>query len=110
MKNLLEHLTHTERSSYFLSVLEELVEGMIVIDVKGNVLASNKAIENIFGYDPDEICGKNVRILMPEPYRSAHDGYLNNYLESGQKKIIGIGREVTGQHKDGHTFATGQSH
>jgi len=105
MKNLLKHLSDEARSDYFLAVLEELVEGMLVIDTQGCVLASNKAIEKIFGYSADELYGNNVRMLMPEPYRSAHDGYLQHFLASGQGRIIGIGREVTGLHKDGHTFA-----
>lgn len=105
MKSMLEHLTDKERSDYFLAVLKSVVEGIIVIDIKGCIQGCNRVIKDVFGYSPEEIRGKNVRMLMPEPYRSAHDSYLNHYLETGQKKIIGMGREVTGQHKNGHTFA-----
>jgi len=105
MKGILQHLSDDEQSIYFLAVLENVVEGIIVIDHKACILGSNKSIKNIFGYSSDEINGKNVRMLMPEPYHSAHDGYLHNYLESGEAKIIGLGREVTGLHKDGHSFA-----
>ncbi|OOZ40561.1 hypothetical protein BOW53_07210 [Solemya pervernicosa gill symbiont] len=86
------------------AVLETVVDGIITIDTKGAVQTFNPAAEKIFGYPAEEVIGNNINMLMPEPFHSAHDGYLENYLTSGEKKIIGIGREVTGQRKDGSAF------
>jgi len=86
------------------SVLESVVDGIIVIDERGGIESFNTAAEHIFGYLAKEVLGRNVSMLMPEPFRGAHDGYLRNYLETGRERIIGIGREVTGRHKDGSTF------
>lgn len=83
------------------AILEHAIEGIITIDEKGIVKIFNNAAERIFGYGPEEIIGNNIRILMPEPHRSKHDGYLEDYLRTGHAKIIGIGREVMGRRKDG---------
>lgn len=85
-------------------VLETLVDGAIIIDASGTIILFNKACTRIFGYKPDEVIGKNVKILMPQPYQAEHDGYLNAYAKTGIKKIIGIGREVKGLKKNGEHF------
>ena len=86
------------------AILNTAVEGIITIDVTGVIESMNPAAEKIFGYNADEVKARNVSILMPSPYREQHDIYLGNYLRSGQAKIIGIGREVVGQRKDGSLF------
>lgn len=86
------------------SVVNTVIDGLITIDEKGIVHSFNPAAENIFGYTPEEVLGRNIKILMPEPYQSEHDQYLSNYLNTGDAKIIGIGREVHGRHKNGNVF------
>lgn len=86
------------------AILQTAVEGIITIDERGIVESMNPAAEQIFGYRATEVIGKNVSLLMPSPYRETHDEYMGNYLRTGQAKIIGIGREVVGQRKDGAVF------
>ena len=86
------------------AILNSTVDGIITIDDHGTVESYNPACERIFGYSPAEVIGQNVKMLMPAPYRAEHDGYLDNYHRTHEKKIIGIGREVRGRRKDGSTF------
>jgi PAS domain S-box-containing protein len=86
------------------SILETTVDAIITIDPQGIIKSFNKTAEKLFGYPSTEVIGKNVKVLMPDPYKSEHDDYMNHYLETGERKIIGIGREVTGRKKNGSTF------
>jgi len=86
------------------AIIDTVVDGIISIDQNGIVHNFNPSAENIFGYRADEVLGENINILMPEPYSIEHDGYLDNFLTTGHKKIIGIGREVEGKRKDGTVF------
>jgi two-component system sensor kinase FixL len=86
------------------SVLDTAVDGIIVIDECARILRFNKACERLFGYTVDEVLGQNVRLIMPSDYAGAHDGYVQNYLSTGTRKIIGIGREVRGRHRNGEEF------
>lgn len=90
--------------SLFDALIATAVDGIMVIDQRGIVRVYNKACERLFGYDAAEVIGKNVKMLMPAPYHDAHDGNLAHYVRTGEKHIIGIGREVSGRRKDGSTF------
>ncbi len=93
-----------DRENRARAILDTVLDGIITIDDSGDIETVNPAACRIFGYGADEVTGENVKILMPEPFRSAHDGYLRSYIETGEAKVIGIGREVVGQRKDGTTF------
>ena len=86
------------------TILDTVPDAMIVIDEFGTVQFFSSAAERLFGYTANEVRGQNVRMLMPLPYRGQHDGYLARYRRTGERRIIGIGRVVVGQRKDGSTF------
>ena len=93
-----------EREVRLRSILETAADAIIVIDEVGTVETMNISASRLFGFEPDEVVGRNVRMLMPSPYREDHDGYLRRYRETGERRIIGIGRIVVGQRKNGSTF------
>jgi two-component system sensor kinase FixL len=86
------------------ALLDAAVDAVIVIDAHGRIETFNRAAEQMFGFTAADMLGKNVSLLMPEPHRSAHDGYLKRYLSTGQARIIGYGREVEAQRHDGTVF------
>jgi len=90
--------------AHLRSILATVPDAMIVIDEIGTILSFSAAAEAMFGYSEDEVLGENVRMLMPSPLREEHDGYLRNYIETGRRKIIGIGRITTAMRRDGSTF------
>lgn len=91
-----------ENIANIAAIFDTAVDGLITISSSGIILSYNSAAERILGYRAEEVIGHNVSLLTPEPHRSHHDSYLSNYLNTGQAKIIGTGREVEAQHKDGH--------
>ena len=90
--------------AHLQSILDTVPDAMIVIDEHGTVQSFSSAAVRQFGWEPLEAIGENVRMLMPEPYRTQHDGYLARYMTTGQRRIVGIGRVVVGERKDGTTF------
>ncbi len=86
------------------AILNAEVDGIVTIDERGLIESCNQSVEKLFGYSAAELIGHNVKLLMPPPYREEHDSHLQNYLETGHKKIIDIGREVLGRRKDGSVF------
>ena len=98
------HLDLRRREILLRSILDTVVEALIVIDRRGLIQSFSAAAERLFGFTAREAIGQNVSILMPAPYRREHDGYLARYTATGERHIIGIGRTVVGQRKDGTTF------
>jgi two-component system, LuxR family, sensor kinase FixL len=92
------------REAHLASILETVPDAMIVIDEDGIVQSFSTAAELLFGYSRPEVIGKNIKMLMPSPYRENHDDYLRRYMRTGERRIIGIGRLVVGERKDGSTF------
>ena len=93
-----------EQAQHTQTILDNMVDGLITIDAGGIVHSFNPAAERIFGHPAEAVIGRNVNMLMPSPHREAHDGYLRNYRTTGVARIIGIGREVEGQRRDGSLF------
>ncbi len=92
------------REARLRSILDTVPDAMLVIDELGVIQAFSKTAERLFGYRADEVFGCNVSLLMPSPYRGQHDGYLDRYRQTGERRIIGIGRIVVAERKDGSTF------
>ncbi len=96
------------------ALVDTIVDGVIVIDDTGTIRRFNPASERLFGHNAEDVIGRNVRMLMPSPFQEEHDGYIRRYLKTGEQRIIGIGREVVGQRKDGSTFpmklSVGETH
>ncbi len=97
-RELVEEISRTQ------NILDLAVDAILTIDELGIIQSANLATEKLFGYSVEELIGQNVKVLMPHPYRSEHDAYLRRYRETGQARIIGVGRQVTARRKDGSLF------
>jgi two-component system sensor kinase FixL len=108
VQDITEQVTAEEglrtREAHLRSILETVPDAMVVIDEQAIMQSFSTAAVRLFGYEPDEVIGQNVSMLMPQPYREQHDGYMHRYRRTGERRIIGIGRVVVGQRKDGSTF------
>lgn len=93
-----------QREAHLTSILQTVPDAMIVIDEAGLIRDFSDTAERQFGWTAEEVTGRNVNMLMPSPYREAHDGYLQRYYRTGERRIIGVGRVVVGERKDGSTF------
>ena len=96
-----------DRESRLRSIVESAVDGIILIDERGTIEAFNPAAERIFGYSFSEVYGRNVKMLMPDPYRKEHDSYLEAYVTTGVRKVIGIGRDALGLRKKWRNVSAG---
>ena len=92
------------REALLQSILDTVPDALVVIDERGRIQSFSSAAERLFGFSRNEAVGQNVTMLMPSPYREEHDGYLQRYRSTGERRIIGVGRVVVGQRKDGSTF------
>ena len=107
--NMADELTtlmaaRADAAQHTQAILDNMVDALITIDERGTISSFNPAATRIFGYAVDEVMGKNIKSLMPSPHRDNHDGYMRNYQTTRTARIIGIGREVEGQRKDGSLF------
>lgn len=101
----LQSLNPEHRAAQVLAaIIASAVDGIVVIDAQGRIETFNPAAERLFGYRESEVVGRSVSMLMPRPYHGEHDGYLARYLQTGEARIIGIGREVSGLRRDGTVF------
>jgi two-component system sensor kinase FixL len=92
------------REAHLQSILDTVPDAMIVIDTSGIIQSFSSAAERLFGYSATEIIGQNIKVLMPSPYRENHDDFIKRYLDTGERRIIGLGRVVVGERRDGSTF------
>lgn len=92
------------QQAYDAAVMDTAAEGIIIIDADSSVVSFNRAAENMFGYAAEEVIGNDISMLMPAPYRDEHAGYVARYLTTGEKRVIGSGREISGLHKNGEQF------
>ncbi|MFB9947939.1 PAS domain S-box protein [Rhizobium puerariae] len=92
------------REAHLRSILDTVLDATVVSTRDGTIVSFNAAAVRQFGYTEEEVVGQNLSMLMPEPYRSEHDGYIERYLQTGEKRIIGVDRVVVGRRKDGSTF------
>lgn len=109
LRNAFSGMASTERElrlreAHLTLVLNTVPDATVVIDAVGTIISFNAAAVRQFGYSEDEVVGQNVRMLMPQPYRREHDGYMQRYLKTGERRIIGVDRVVVGSRKDGSTF------
>jgi two-component system sensor kinase FixL len=95
---------HTQAEGRWRAIIDSAVDGIVVINARGLIEAFNPAAERMFGYAEGDVIGQNVKLLMPAPYREEHDAYIRHYIETGEQRIIGIGREVSGRKQDGTVF------
>jgi two-component system, LuxR family, sensor kinase FixL len=93
-----------EREGLLRSILDTIPDALIVIDDCGTIQSFSATAERLFGFEPSEVYGRNVKMLMPSPHQESHDEYLSHYMRTGERCIIGIGRVVAGLRKDGTTF------
>jgi two-component system, sensor histidine kinase and response regulator len=100
----MEEIVH-ESEACLRSIVETAVDAILTVNKEGIIQTANRATEQMFGYASAELIGKNLAILIPEPYATDHNSYIRNYLATGQAKVIGVGRETLGKRKDGTTFA-----
>jgi PAS domain S-box-containing protein len=98
-------LVAQENESRLNAMVDSVSDGIITLDQYGLIASLNRAATRIFGFQPEEVIGQNIKVLMPTSYHQAHDGYLQNFRDTGKTRVIGMDRAVTGQRKDGSLFA-----